>query len=333
MSKKNSEMDNIIKTINKDLDKLDMYRVGKSIESQKLNNSYSMDKKAEKDNSFLSVNSHNDAISINSKASHLSHMTYISQPFNEEKDLDLPNFTLTKYNSINWRLSHSITYFLYSFFLIISSIISFTEKDNNSDYNTVMLISHIFYSLSTFIQWNYFKRGCVTKYSNLNSKVKKNIDKSFKAKFLRSEEGWKYFFSFFASIDLIYGNIYLFTFGNKKLEPEFWNINLFGCLIISLTQILKLEKILTKNKQYFVVNDLSNSLIEIFLFFGSLSFGNNYFLQIAYNYDLDRFQYIFMALKLGGSLFIIISGLCLFHRYFFSNYADLNSSSISNVSI
>lgn len=333
MSKKKSEMDNIIKNINKDLEKLDMYRIGKSIESQKLNNSFNTDKKSEKGNSFLSFNSQNDANSINSNASNLSHMTYISKPFNEEKDLDLPYFTLTKYNSINWRLSHSISYFLYSFFLIISTIISITQKDSYNHYNIVMLIAHIFYFLSAFIQWNYFKRGCVTKYSNLNSKVKNNIDKSFKARFLRSEEGWKYFFSLFASIDLIYGNIYFFAFGNEKLEPEFWNINFIGCMIISLTQILKLEKILTKNKQYFVVNDLSNSLIEIFLFFGSLCFGAFYFIQIAYNYDINRFLYLFSTLKIGGNTLIIFSSLCLFHRYFCSNFDDLNVSSLSNVTI
>lgn len=333
MSKKQNDVNRIIRSINKDLDKINIYRVEKSIESQNLNNSFHMDKKAEKENSFLSVNSQNDANSVNSNASHISHMTYISEPFNEEKDLDLPNFTLTKYNSLNWRLCHSITYFLYGFFLMISSIISFTEKDSNTDYNTVMLISHIFYFISTFIQWNYFKRGCVTKYSNLNSKVKKNIDKSLKARFLRSEEGWKYFFSFFASVDLIYGNIYLFTFGNKKLDPEFWNINFIGCMIISLTQILKLEKILTKNKQYFVVNDLSNSLVEIFLFFGSLFFGTYYFIQIAYNYDIDRFHILFLTLKVAGNTLIIFSSFCLFHRYFCSNFDDLNVSSLSNVTI
>ena len=331
MSKKSSEMDHIIKTINKDLDKLDMYRVGKSIEGQTLSNSYNMDKKIEKSNSFLSVNS--DVNSLKSKDTHASHMTYISEPFNEEKDLDLPNFTSTKYNSINWRLFHSITYFLYSFFLIISSIISITEIDNYKDYNIVMLISHLFYFASTFFQWNYFKRGCIGKYSNLNSKVKKNIDKSLKARFLRSEEGWKYFFSFFASIDLIYGNIYLLAFGNNKLDAEFWNINFIGCMIISLTQILKLEKILTKNKQYFVVNDLSNSLVEIFLFFGSLCFGNFFFIQIAYYYDIDRFDTFFFALKLGGNGFIILSSLCLYHRYFCSSFDDLNVSSLSNVTI
>ena len=335
MAKKEKKMQNIIKQINKDLDKLDLFKVNQSFENEKLNDSFNLEKKIDKDkdNSFMSFNSENNDIkSINSNVSHISSMTYVSEPFNEEKDLDLPNFTPTKYYKLCWKLSHNITYFLFGFFLLISSIFIFSDKHKkHSDYNIIMLISHIFYFISTIIEWHYFKRGCIGP-ANLNSKIKKNIDKSFKAKLLRMEEGFKYFFSVIAAFVLIYGNIYFICFC-KKMEPECWNINFFGNVIISLTQILKLEKILTKNKQYFVVNDLSNSLIEIFLFFCSLSFGTLYFLQIAYNYDLERFQYVFMALKLGGSLFIIISGLCLFHRYFFSNYADLNVSSISNVSI
>ena len=61
------------------------------------------------------------------------------------------------------------------------------------------------------MEWNHFKRGCIG-YSNLNSKLKKNIDKSFKAKILRSEYGLKYFISFMSSIMFIFGNIYFFIF-------------------------------------------------------------------------------------------------------------------------
>ena len=61
--------------------------------------------------------------------------------------------------------------------------------------------------------------------------IKIYIDKSFKAKLLRMEEGFKYFFSVVATFALIYGNIYFICFC-KKMDPEFWNINFFGNVII-----------------------------------------------------------------------------------------------------
>ena len=265
MSKKKEEnMQKIIKRINKDLDKIDIYKIGKTLENQKLNESVES-KKEEVDKSFASISSKNTF------TSQMSQMTFVSEPFNEEKDLDLPNFTSMKYSEFRWRISHSLTYMIYCILLFISTFFWLEQYDEENDFNSLMLISHIFYFISAFIQWFYFKRGCIGD-ANYNTQVKKNVVKSFKAKILRSEEGWKYFFSLFASFILILGNIYYIAY-NKKQEQEYWNINLIGCMIISLAQILKLEKILTDNKQYSVVNDLPHCLIEIFMLFGSLSYG------------------------------------------------------------
>ena len=104
-------------------------------------------------------------------------------------------------------------------------------------------------------------------------------------------------------------------------------------MIISLSQILKLEKILTSNKQYDVINDLSHYLIEVFMFFGSLSFGTYYFIQIMYNYDRQSLKKLFISFKISGNLCIIFSGFCLLHRYFCSNFDDLNVSNLSNVTL
>lgn len=336
MSKKKLKMNKIIKQINQDLDKIDMYKIGKSLESDNINNGFNFfPTKLEEDNNFrITFNSEIDTSSIHSNFSNFSkktNMTMTSKPYNLEKDLDLPNFTSTKYYKFSWRFCHSTTYFLYSFFLLLSSFYLISNEEKYKEHNIVMLIAHIFYCISTFIQWFYYKRGCIG-YANHNSKLKKNIDQSFRARILRGEEGWKYFFSFIASIILIYGNIYYFVFC-EVLEPDFWNINLIGSMIISLTQILKMEKILTKNKQYFVVNDLSNSFVEIFLFFGSLSFGSSYLIQITYNYSLDYLNTLLMSLKLVGNTFIIFSAFCLIHRYFCSNYDDLNVSSLSNLTL
>ena len=217
---------------------------------------------------------------------------------------------------------------LYSVFLLGSTICVFLKKEE--DFNIIMLISHIFLFVSCFLQWFYYKRGCIGK-ANYNSGVKNNIDRSSRAILLRSEEGWKYFFSLIGSGMLIYGNIDYFIFSEER-ESEFWNINLIGSMIISLSQILKLEKILTDNKQYAVKNDISNCFIEIFLFFGSLFFGASYYIQIMYNFD-STFNKYEILLKFIGNGFIIFSGFCLIHRYFLSDYDDLNVSDLSNITI
>ena len=273
------------------------------------------------DESFISTHS---VSSMNDRSLNKS---LESMPFNEEKDLDLPNFSSTKYKPLGWRIFHSVTYFLYTTFLLGSTICIFLEK---KEFNTILLISHIFLFASSFLQWFYYKRGCIGK-ANYNSGVKNNIDRSSKAVLLRSEEGWKYFFSLIGSGIFIYGNIAYFIFSEER-GSEFWNINLIGSMIISLSQILKLEKILTDNKQYAVKNDISNCFIEIFLFFGSLFFGASYYLQIMYNFDnsFNKFEYI---LKFIGNGFIIFSGFCLIHRYFLSDYDDLNTTDLSNVTI
>lgn len=318
----------ILNTINKDIDKINIYKEEKLQEDEKLNISLESFKK-EKENSFMSLNS--DSSIIKSVKSNASQMTYVSEPFNEEKDLDLPNFSSTKYVSFNWKLTHSLLYFFYSLFLFISSLFWSNGEDSYSSYNTFMLISHVFYFLSTFMQWLYHIRGCVLD-ANLNTKLKANIDKSFKAKVLRSEEGWKYFFSFFASFILLYGNIYYVTWCDRP-DPEFFNINLAGTMIICLSQILKIDKILTQNRQYKVINDLSNCLIEICLFFGALFFGTSYFIQMAYNYDRDNKKSLFLGLKYAGNGFIIFSSFTLFHRYFCSDYDDLNASDLTVVTL
>ena len=257
--------------------------------------------------------------------------TFESMPFNEEKDLDLPNFTSTKYNSFIWRLFHSINYFLYTI-ILLGSTICLLEFEKY--YNIIMLIAHIFLFISSFIQWFYYKRGCLGK-ANHNSALKNNIDKSSKAKLLRSEEGWKYFFTLFGSFILIYGNIYYFIFCFQELspDPEFLNINLIGTMIISLSQILKLEKIITQNKTYIVKNDISHVFIEIFLFFGSLLFGGIYYIQILYSFEPIAFKNILIIIKFVGNGFIILSGICLIHRYFLSDYDDLNVSDLSNLTL
>lgn len=315
---KENNVKNIIDLINTNLDKLDINRVDKSITDPFLPDTIGR----KREDSFISSHS---LSTINSKT---TNKTLESVPFNEEKDLDLPNFTSTKYKPLIWRIFHSLTYFLYTVFFMGSTICFYF---NSNTYNIILTISNGFFFISIFMQWFYYKRGCIGD-ANYNTEVKNNIDKSFKAKLLRAEEGWKYFFALIGSSILIVGNIYSFIFSDEA-DMEFWNANMIGTMIISLSQILKLEKILTENKQYVVRNDVTNCLIEIFLFFGSLLFGASYYIQITYSYDLETFNLFVIILKFVGNVLILFSGIIVFHRYFLSDYEDLNASDLSNVTI
>jgi hypothetical protein len=260
--------------------------------------------------------------------------TYQSKPFNKELDFDIPDFTPTKYGPGLWKISHCTSYFIFAITFIVSNISLIVSK-NYDTYNIILLVSHAFYCISSSLEWWYFKRGCIG-YANLNSRVKDNIDKSFKARILRSEQGWKYFFSFCAAIILVYGNCYYIMYINGKKsipDPEYWNINLIGAMIISLAQILKLEKILMETKQYVIKNDLSNCLIEIFLFFASLAFGTIYFYRLLYNYDNQNFTTFYIALRISGSIMIFFSSFFLINRYYMHDYEDLNASDLSNVTL
>ena len=104
-------------------------------------------------------------------------------------------------------------------------------------------------------------------------------------------------------------------------------------MIISLSQILKLEKILTDNRQYSVKNDLPNCFVEIFLFFGSLCFSISYLIQMVYIYDEETFRLFVVILKFIGIFFILFSDIFLIFRYFFSGYDDLNTSDTSNLTV
>ena len=259
--------------------------------------------------------------------------TYQSKPFNKELDFDIPDFTPTKYGPGLWKISHCLTYFLFTVAFISGNIILIVSE-NYDTYNILLLVSHVFYCISSSLEWRYFKRGCIG-YANLNSRVKDNIDKSLKARILRSEQGWKYFFSFCAAMILVYGNIYymLFINGKKKVpDPEYWNINLIGAMVISLAEILKLEKILMETKQYVIRNDLSNCLIEIFLFFASLAFGTIYFYRLLYNYD-NQISKFYMILRIGGCILTFFSSASLINRYYMSDYEDLNASDLSNITL
>lgn len=258
--------------------------------------------------------------------------TYQSLPFKEDKlDLDLPYFSPTKYETVYWKIFHSLSFFLFTAILITSTWFYFKKIRNI--YHISLTISNTCFLISTFMEWTHFKRGCIG-YSNLNSKLKQNIDKTFKARVLRSEFGITYFISFMASLMLISGNIYYFilngleikkTANINNIDSNFINFNLFGMLTLSLSQIMKLEKMLTENKTNSVKSDFSKSLVEILLFFGSLLFGASYMIQMFYvNMDESPLDIFYLLIRAAGNLILFSSSLVLQYRYYLSSYNDLN---------
>ena len=185
------------------------------------------------------------------------------------------------------------------------------------------------------MEWTHFKRGCIG-YSNLNSKLKRNIDKSFRAKILRSEYGIKYFISIVGTVSLITGNIYSIIYFDSIMKEEdknklteiksnFIQLNLFGMLIIGLSQIMKLEKILIENKINSVKSDFPNVLVEILLFFGSLFYGASYMIQYFYLYTNESpFYNFYLIIRVIGNISFFGSSIVLQHRYYLSNYKDMN---------
>ena len=246
-------------------------------------------------------------------------------PFEEQFNLDLPYYRSTKYNPTLWKHIHCSIYFLFFITFLIDYVLLILKKY----YIYPKLISDISFFAYNFMNWFHFKRGCIG-YSNRESYGKTNRDNSLKAKLLRSEYGFKYFFAIIASTILIYGDIYFILF-SKKQNPDFWNINFIGLSIISLVQIFKIEKILTNNKQYDVKNDLYNCLVEIFLFFGSLIISASYLIQMMYYHKQETL--LIFIMKGFGESFICASFIFLFLRYYLSGSEDLNDSRISDRTI
>ena len=133
---------------------------------------------------------------------------------------------------------------------------------------------------------------------------------------------------------LISGNINYFikngtddkkTVNPNNIDNNFIDFNLFGMLTLSLSQIMKLEKMLIENKTNSVKSDFSKSLVEILLFFGSLFYGSSYMIQKFYlNTEDSPLDDFFLIIRAIGNVLFFSSSLILQYRYYLSNYNDLN---------
>ena len=269
---------------------------------------------------FSDINESNESVETSK--------TYKSIPFQSNNlDLDIPNFSPTKYNKSNWKMTHSCSYLLFSIFYGIST--SFSHTNDSSTFYVLLAFAHIFLIFSTLIEWCYFKRGCIGE-SNLNSKLKTNIDKSWKAKVLRSEFGIKYFISFMGALMFSFGDIIHFYSNELSLFSDDINIifvyfNLFGMMTLALSQIMKLDKILNlDNKISYFKNDFSKSLFEIIFFFASLLEGGTYMIQL-FNMHINEspFKVFHLIFKIIDGILFVLGAFILQFNYFFAKYCSM----------
>ena len=115
------------------------------------------------------------------------------------------------------------------------------------------------------------------------------------------------------------------TTNSNNIDNPFLDFNLFGMLTLSLSQIMKLEKMLIEDKTNSVKSDFSKSLVEILLFFGSLLFGASYMIQLFYlNVEESPLDIFYLIIRVIRNVNFLISSLVLQYRYYLDNYNDLN---------
>ena len=137
-----------------------------------------------------------------------------------------------------------------------------------------------------------------------------------------------------SSIMFIFGNIYFFIFiglnNGKTINPinadsTFIDFNLFGMLTLALSQIMKLEKMLTENKTNSIKSDFSKLLIEILIFFAALLYGASYMIQMFYlNVNDSPLDIFYLIIRAIGNFTFLASSIILQDRYYLENYNDLN---------
>ena len=243
-------------------------------------------------------------------------------------DLDIPNFSPPRYKKSNWKMFHSCCLLLFCVLFAIS--VPFTTANVNT-YHILLLISHIFLIISTLIEWSYFNRGCIGD-ANLNSKLKSNIDQSFRAKVLRGESGLKYTICLFSSIILFVADIIYYATSQIKMSKMETEIildyfNIFGMMSLALAQIMKIGKILNEdNKMSYVQNDFSKSIFEILFFFASLLDGGLCILQL-FNMHISQSPLFILHLiiKILAGLLFFASSIILIFNYFCSDYCKISS--------
>ena len=242
-------------------------------------------------------------------------------------DIDEPNFTLTKRLSFKWKTIHFIFHLLFSIsytsFPIVYVIIQHEQPP------TLLLLIYIVGSICkvvyAFMEWWHFKRGCCGD-SNLNSKVKTNIDQSCKAKLIRMKVGLLYFIILIIST-IITVNFVLWCIVKEEIVNDtLYNVFMCGMIGFTVVQVMKNERIVQPTKQYQIKNDMSNLFVEWFMFVGFFVYSIGLIWRLG-DSDGDLFfneGNINVYFEIGGGVFFMLSTIAMGYRYFLSDDADLN---------
>ena len=234
-------------------------------------------------------------------------------------DLDIPNFSPPRYKKSGWKFAHSCFLLLFSVLFAISAPFVTVKVKT---YHILLLLAHICLVIATLIEWSYFNRGCIGD-ANLNSRLKSNIDQSFRAKVLRGESGLKYTICLFSSLILLVADIINLATSQIKMSKMETQIildyfNIFGMMSIALAQIMKLEKMLNEgNKISYIEYDFLKSLFEIFFFFASLLDGGVCIIHL-FNMPIEKspLNIFHLIIKALSGILFIVSSIILLINYF-----------------
>jgi hypothetical protein len=104
----------------------------------------------------------------------------------------------------------------------------------------------------------------------------------------------------------------------------------FACalVVLSLTQIVKFERIANPTKQYIMANDFANFFVEWFFLSGIFiySLGSISYVLHGKGDLFGRHDYIYVYMSICGGLLIMMSGFAQIIRFFCSDNSDLNNS-------
>lgn len=255
----------------------------------------------------------------------------------ETLDPDLPNFTSTKRLSPSWRTIYVLFFMIFSFAFFICPICILYEEDNELSH-FCLLIGSFSYGVCACMEWWHYHRGCCS-YSNLNSMTKTNIDRSIRAVCNRGKVGCLHFISLLVSccLFMLFGllNVCQLNLYNKRTHEDYPIVSMyihivFACLLVvlSLTQIVKFERIANPTKQYIMSNDFANFFVEWFFLSGIFIYSLGSISYVLRD-DNDLFNgntdiHVYMSIC-GGMLFIL-SGVSQLIRFFCSDNSDLNNS-------
>jgi hypothetical protein len=266
-------------------------------------------------------------------------LSNISLAPQDKLDPDFPNFTSTKRLSTNWRTMHFLFHLIFSLCFISFPIVMIFQ---NGKYITLIYImGSIFKLICTFMEWWHYKRGCCGD-SNLNSKTKTNIDKSFKAEFNRAKTGLLYFMLLLISAVIFVNFLLSFKqddtlFTEEKSDSNFQITNIIfmsGMIGFTVIQILKFERIATPTKQYQIENDISNFFVEWFILIGCFIYSLGLIDYIFRESDLFfkcKKMHVYCSITGGG--FFICSVCAEYFRFFCSDDSDLNLKGETDYSI